>query len=99
MRLRTHGWITGYCLGWLLAGIVLTLGNTGCGPSYTADDTTANTIADRYEAAQYQRCLADDAGTCAPSFVRSSAALAFCANAKELQRHGAPVPEGGPPCP
>jgi hypothetical protein len=67
----------------------------GCGPSYTADDTTANTIAARMEARVLDLCASDDAGTCTPSRVRAFTLLAACANDRELVVHSAPVPDGG----
>jgi hypothetical protein len=69
----------------------------GCGPSYTPDDTTANTVGARAEARVLQLCAPEmeDAGTCTPSKVRAETDLAYCANARELTVHGAPVPEAG----
>ena len=68
---------------------------TGCGSSYSADDTTANTIAARQEARLYDLCASDDAGACTPGAVRAHSTLSFCANARELVVHRQPVPEGG----
>ena len=72
----------------------------GCGGSYTDDDTTANTIAARSEARVLAFCAsgAEDAGGCTPSKVRAFIDLAYCANARELAAHGAPVPEAGAAC-
>ena len=70
----------------------------GCGSAYTSDDTTANTIGAREESLQLRDCAQDDAGTCMPSRVRARSLLAYCANARELSAHGAPLPEGGPQC-
>ncbi len=68
-----------------------------CGSSYTADDTTANSIAMRAEARVLQLCdpSMEDAGTCTPSRVRAETDLALCANMRELMAHGAMVPEAG----
>jgi hypothetical protein len=79
--------------------MVLLLGLAACGPSYTADDTTSNTIAARNESHQLSACATDDASTCTPAYVRSSSEIAFCANARELLVHSAPVPEAGVTCP
>lgn len=70
----------------------------GCGASYSADDTTANTLAARMEARALDLCATDDAGTCTPSRVRAFATIAYCANARELVVHRAPVPDGGVAC-
>jgi hypothetical protein len=70
----------------------------GCGGGFTSDDTTTNTVAARAEARQLEACAEDDAGACTPSFIRASSALAYCANARALAAHGAPVPEGGVAC-
>ena len=70
----------------------------GCGPSYTADDTTANVIATRNEAKVLGMCAADDAGECTPSRVRAFTSLSYCANARELVAHGATMPEAGVTC-
>jgi hypothetical protein len=69
----------------------------GCGPSYTAADTTANTTGARAEARVLQLCAVgmEDAGTCTPSRVRGETDLAYCANVRELIVHSAPVPEAG----
>lgn len=75
----------------LLVGLV-----AGCGASY---DPTTNTVAAQVEARQLERCATDDAGTCSAAFMRTTAAIAFCANARELSVHGAPVPEAGTTCP
>ena len=70
----------------------------GCGDSYTADDKAANAIAARHEVRSYDMCSTDDAGTCTAAAVRAHAALAYCANAREIAAHGGQVPEGGVSC-
>jgi len=82
----------------LMLGAALFLSLTGCGGSYSGDDTTANTIAARHEARELELCATDDAGTCTPSMVRAQSTLAYCANARELTAHTAPVPEAGVSC-
>ena len=72
----------------------------GCSPSttaYTPDDTVSNTIGARAEARVLQFCAVgmEDAGTCTPARVRAETDLAYCANARELTVHAAPVPEAG----
>jgi hypothetical protein len=37
MKMRLHGWVTGYCLGYVLAGLLLTM--NGCGGSNANDWT------------------------------------------------------------
>lgn len=73
----------------------------GCGGGFTDDDTTANTVAARTESGQLSACAQDDAGSCSPAYVRASAALAYCANARELAAHGKPAVPGpaGMVCP
>jgi hypothetical protein len=78
------------------AALLLVL--AGCGATYTADDQAANTIAARHEVRQLQECASDDAGSCTPAMVRAHASLAYCANERELQVHGAPVPDAGVQC-
>ena len=73
----------------------------GCGPAstkYTSDDTTANTIAAKNEAATYEECSNPDAGACVPGVVRLRASIAFCANQRELTVHSAAF-DGGIQCP
>jgi hypothetical protein len=77
--------------------LLLFLGLAACG-GWSADDTTANTIAARSEARVLDLCAADDAGACTPSRVRAFTLLAFCANARELAAHGAPVSDAGVSC-
>jgi len=78
--------------------LATTLVLAGCGASYSADDNTANTIADREESRVLALCATDDAGSCTPSRVRAFLTIAYCANARELSAHGAPVPEAGVSC-
>lgn len=86
-------------LRWLAGFLLL----AGCGgPSYGAGDIFANTYAARVEARQAEACSADvDGGAplCTPAFIRASSSLAFCASARELASHGAPVPDSGIACP
>lgn len=81
-----------------LASAAAVLSITGCGGSYTSDDTTANTIAARHEARELELCATDDAATCTPGMVRAQSSLAYCANAHELTVHSAPLPEAGVSC-
>lgn len=62
-----------------------------CVGGFTADDTTAVTVAARTEAGQFAACAQDDAGSCSPAYVRASSTLAYCANARELAAHGKPT--------
>jgi hypothetical protein len=78
-----------------LLSILVAIFLAGCGPTYSSDDTKANTIAARSEARLYDLCATDDAGTCTPGNVRARAFIAYCANARELLVHRAPVPEAG----
>jgi len=75
--------------GWLL---------WGCGGSYTADDTTSNTLGARHARVLLDLCATDDASACTPSAVRSESDVIYCANARELITHGAAVPEAGVSC-
>ena len=79
--------------------LIVLLALAGCGSSYTAEDNTSNTIAARNEGNQLTACATDDASTCTPAYVRASSEIAFCANARELLVHSAPVPEAGVACP
>jgi hypothetical protein len=82
-----------------LAVVAIALAMGACASSYTPEDTTANTVSAENEARQLERCAVDDAGGCSPAFMRITAATAYCANARELAAHGAPVPEAGTECP
>lgn len=68
-----------------------------CKSTYPDDDQAANTTAAKAEARIVELCAVDaeDAGLCTPAHVRAFADLAYCANARELAVHGAPVPEAG----
>lgn len=81
----------------MMAAAVLCLLD-GCKDGYTNDDKSANTIGARSESRVLDFCATDDASTCTPSKVRAFTLLSYCANARELAAHGAPVPEAGVAC-
>ncbi len=78
---------------------VLTCLLVGCGgAAWDASDTAAVTVAARVEGRQLDACGDVDSGACTPEFAHATAALAYCASARELIVHGAPVPEAGIKC-
>jgi hypothetical protein len=75
------------------------LGLSACGGGWNAADTTGNTVAARHEGRVLEACVpGSDAGTCTPELVTSHTLVAYCANARQLSAHGAPLPEAGVTC-
>jgi hypothetical protein len=91
MSLRSHGWITGCCLGWLLAG---------CGGSWTAADTTTtrDSANQSYQLEVLCGRAPDDAGTCTAATVRAIERANYCTIGSMAYRHAVPIVDAGITC-
>lgn len=67
-----------------------------CGGGWTAADTKSAAGAARAEIMIDELCRGD--GACNAAQVRALDRAATCANASQLARHGAPVPDAGFSC-